>query len=169
MGKETAKAYLRTLGSELAPWLERLRATAQEDILELLIKDYLDQFQITRAWAFPFQELVEEARDLEIKVSSLVRVRASEVMLRASINLDFPEAAGPYCLGLAEIHWVEGRALTDYLGSQDPRILKFLGQILTQTLQEATLEREETIAKAKASPEYREAEAEVLSFVALSS
>jgi len=163
-----AKAYFRTIAAELAPWLERLRKTAQEEVLELQVRDYLDQFQVVRAWAFPFQELIPEAQDLEIKVSSTVRIRSSEIMLRASINLDFPEAVSPHCLGLAEVHWVESQILTDFLGSQDPRVLKFLGEILVQTVQEAVLEREEVIQKAKASPEYREAEAEVLSRVALS-
>jgi hypothetical protein len=165
----TAKTYFKTLASELAPWLERLRATSRDEVLELQVRDYLDQFQITRAWKFPFQELLpEEGQDLEVRVSSSIRIRTTEVGLRASINLDFPKAAGPYCLGLAEVVWYEGQTITDYMGSEDPRVLKFLGDILAQTVQEAVLEREEIIAQAKASPEYREAEAEVLSKIVLS-
>jgi hypothetical protein len=168
-GMSSAKAYFKTLAQELAPWLERLEATAKEEVLELQVQDYLDQFQITRAWEFPFAEILPEgAQDLEVRVSSSIRIRAMELNLRASVNLDFPQAAGPYALGLAEIAWFEGQAITDYMGSNDPRILTFLGEVLVRTVQEAVLEREELIQKAKASPEYREAEAEVLTKVALS-
>ena len=165
----SAKSYFKTLALELAPWLERLQATAKEEVLELQVRDYLDQFQITRAWKFPFQDLLPgEDPALEVRVSSSIRIRATELNLRASINLDFPEAAGPYALGLAEIAWFEGQAITDYFGSQDPRILKFLGEILTRTVQEAVLEREEIIREAKSSPEYQEAESEILTKIALS-
>jgi hypothetical protein len=163
-----AKTYFKTLASELAPWLERLRATAEEEVLELQVRDYLDQFRITRAWKFPFQDLIPEAENIEVRVSTSIGLRPNEIGIRASINLDFPTASGPYALGLAEVTWYENQTITDYFGSQDPRVLKFLGEILAQTVQEAVLEREEIIAQAKASPEYREAEAEVLSKIALS-
>jgi hypothetical protein len=165
----TAKAYFKTVAQELVPWLERLQVTAKEEVLELQVRDYLDQFQIARAWEFPFEELVpEDDSDVEVRVSSSIRIRATELNLRASINLDFPTAAGPYALGLVEIAWFEGQTIIDYFGSQDPRVLRYLREILTRTLQEAVLEREEIIAKAKVSPEYREAEAEILTKIALS-
>ncbi len=172
-----AKQFFLALGEDLVPEVLDLFRIAEEPVLEASFRLLREQNVVRREWQFPFPDLAPEG--LEWAETETVSILALHgwwtIEARAKVTVAPKQVGGQgeKLLFSVKVEWnrrgdgvevsVDGSSLTD------PRVVAFLADILTRTVREMVQELRELEARAKASPEYREAEERILSRIVLES
>lgn len=171
-----AKQYFLALGEDLVPEVKELFRIIEEPVLEASFRLLREQNVVRREWQFPFPDLVPEGLEwAETETVSALVFHGwwtIEALAKVTVVPKKEEQAEKLLL-MTEIEWhqrgegIEVAVRCSFL--TDPRVVAFLADILTRTVRETVQELRELEARAKASPEYREAEERILSRIVLES